>query len=333
MLHILNGDATADILKRTDLPGELLPWREALVTGPTPRGLPLEEWINVRANHLSEDHEQGVDECKASLLKQEEVLRTYSKYEEVVLWFEYDLFCQINLLYLLSFFSQQEENQTKLSLICIGNFPGIENFKGLGQLSPSQLASLFGSRKSISQNMLDLGHEAWTAFCSPNPTAIEECLQKDCSELPFLKEALLAHLARFPSLKNGLGRVEELALDLIAGGVDEFKPLFPMFGEIEPVYGFGDSQFWNHLKYLSKLKNPLISILGVNEIDRGLSNQEFLFSFFKVTAKGEAVLNGHEKMQEIDRWLGGVHLNGETDLWYWDEQNQRIVKKAKEFQT
>ena len=117
MLHILNGDATANILKKTDLSGELLPWREALVTGPTPGGLPFDEWTNLRANHLSEDYEKSFDECKASLLNQEEILRTFSKHEEVVLWFEHDLFCQINLIYLLNFFSQQKENRTRFSLI------------------------------------------------------------------------------------------------------------------------------------------------------------------------------------------------------------------------
>ncbi|MCH8872607.1 RNA polymerase subunit sigma-24 [candidate division KSB1 bacterium] len=327
MLHILNGDATANILKETDLPGELLPWREALVAGPTPGGLSFDDWIHLRAKHLARDYEQTVDECKASLLNLEEVLRTFSKHEEVVLWFEHDLFCQINLIYLLNFFSQQKENQTGLSLICIDDFPGIENFKGLGQLSPSQLASLFEQRQNITQNMLELGQGAWAAYCSPTPTAIETFLQKDCSELSFLKEALLAHLVRFPALKNGLGRVEKVALDLINGGIDEFKPLFPMFGELEPVYGFGDAQFWNHLKCLSKLKAPLIIILGVNEINRALSNDEFTNSFFKVTEKGKAILNGEEELQEIDSWLGGVHLNGETDLWRWDEQNQRLVKK------
>ena len=327
MLHILNGDATANILQETDLPGELLPWREALIAGPTPSGLPFDEWINLRANHLSEDYEKSVDECKASLCNQEEVLRTFSKHEEVVLWFEHDLFCQINLIYLLNFFSLQKENQTRLSLICIDDFAGIESFKGLGQLSPSQLASLFERRKNITQNMLALGNEAWAAYCSPNPTHVETFLQKDSSELPFLKKALLAHLVRFPALKNGLGRVEKVTLDLITGGIDQFKALFPMFGELEPVYGFGDAQFWNYLKCLSNLKTPLITISGVNEIDRSLSNEEFITSFFKITEKGKAVLNGEEELQEIDSWLGGVPLNGETDLWRWDEQNRRLIKK------
>jgi len=330
MLHILNGDATANILKKTDLPGQFLPWREALVAGPTPGGLSFDDWINLRANHLAMDYEQTVDECKAALLNLEEVLRTFSKHEEVVLWFEHDLFCQINLIYLLNFFSQQKQNQTGLSLICIDDFPGIENFKGLGQLSPSQLASLFERRQNITQNMLELGQGAWAAYCSPNPTAIETFLQKDCSELFFLKEALLAHLVRFPALKNGLGHVEKVALDLINGGIDEFKPLFPMFGELEPVYGFGDAQFWNHLKCLSKLKAPLVTISGVNKINRALSNDEFTYTFFKVTEKGNAILNGEEELQEIDSWLGGVHLNGQIDLWRWDEQNQRLVKKPAE---
>ncbi len=54
MLHITNGDSTAGTLRLTGLPGEVLAWREDLISGPVPQGLSLDEWLSVRAGFLSE---------------------------------------------------------------------------------------------------------------------------------------------------------------------------------------------------------------------------------------------------------------------------------------
>jgi hypothetical protein len=43
MLHIHNGDSTANKMKEAEFPGEHFAFREALATGPAPRGLML--WL------------------------------------------------------------------------------------------------------------------------------------------------------------------------------------------------------------------------------------------------------------------------------------------------
>ncbi|MFQ5677817.1 MAG: hypothetical protein ACE5G1_18155 [bacterium] len=326
MLHIVNGDATADLLKQSNLTGELLSWREALIMGPSPN-VAFDDWIVFRSEHLARTYQQKAEACKASLLEQEARLRTFAQHEETVLWFEYDLFCQIHLIYLLNFFSRQEKHECQLSLICIDAFPGIENFKGLGQLGPEQLVSLFGERKPIPGGILDLAQHAWTAYCSPDPGDIERFLKTDTRGLPFLAAALEAHLRRFPAMTDGLGRVEKVALNLIECGVDEFKPLFHMFAELEPLYGFGDNQFWAHLKHLSQLREPLVKIYGIDNVDAALSAQQFANASFAITDKGKAVLNGHQEFDEFEGWLGGVHLNGRNNSWRWDEQHRRIIQR------
>ena len=54
MLHIHNGDCSADIARKANLPGEHLAWREALVCGPTPGGLSEDDWRRLRAQHLEQ---------------------------------------------------------------------------------------------------------------------------------------------------------------------------------------------------------------------------------------------------------------------------------------
>lgn len=330
MLHIHNGDSSANTAKESSIPGEHFAWREALIDGPNPAGLEGEEWRRLRAQHLSESYDVDENQCRQELLAQEQKV---SDHEEVVLWFEHDLFCQTILIYLLNWFEQQRRENTKLSLICIGDFPGKENFRGLGELSSEELASLFPKRCPVTPAELKLAASAWQAYSSSNPGDIERLLQTDTSALPFLSPALRAHLKRFPSTRNGLGRIENIALELIQSGSRTFKDLFAKFGNAESIYGLGDTQLWLALRRMSQARQPLLAIGGTNGDEsqvapgpdaatRILPNAKF-----EITRVGQAVRNGEAdsvSLNGIDCWLGGVHLADQT-LWRWDEQSERIV--------
>lgn len=326
ILHILNGDATARILKETELPGHRLSWREALMCGPAPRTDSQKEWLSIRANHLSEAYGRTVPECHERLSHQEACLSSSVEHDEVILWFEFDLFCQINLLYLLNWYADKEFTGTKLALICVDSFPGVDDFYGLGQLNPEQLASLFATRSLITTNVLKLAEKAWNAYTSPDPTVIENVLKKGTSDLPYLKRAFEAHLERFPSVRNGLGKIENCILQLISGGIDEFKPLFATFGELERDYGLGDLQFWNCVRRLSRGRDPLLQIDGLDDGDQ-VFQHSFAKASFRLTKTGEAVMLGQldsAAINGLDLWLGGVHLTEGKPLWIWDEEGRGL---------
>lgn len=331
MLHIHNGDCSADSARKSSLPGEHFAWRESLVTGPTPSGLSGSEWRSIRARHLSEAYGDEVQDCERGLLSQEEALASFSEHDEVVLWFEHDLFCQLHLLYLLNWFSPRALGSARLSLICIGEFPGKENFRGLGELSPEQLASLFPARTEVTSAQMDLAASAWRAYCSPNPTEIEKILQTDTSPLPFLESTLRAHLERFPATKNGLGRIENRATQLIHDGLNKFSDLFARFGEAEPVFGLGDAQFWLALRRMSAARQPLVTIEGIqNSQSQTALNPDVVRSAkLELTEVGELVRKGEADFVElngIDVWLGGVHLFGTDNSWRWDGETRKLVR-------
>ena len=331
MLHIHNGDCSADIAKQSSLPGEHVAWRESLITGPTPVGHLGDDWRRLRAQHLSEAYGVELQECEQGLLSQEETLATFGEHDEVVLWFEHDLFCQLHLLYLLNWFWRRDLRKTKLSLVCVADFPGKEGFHGLGELMPHEFTSLFPTRQPVTRAQLDLATSAWQAYCSANPTDIGQVLQTDTSALPFLDAALRVHLERFPAAKNGLGRIENRALQLIHDGLNRFSDLFAKFSEAEPVYGLGDAQFWLALRRLSAASQPLITIKGIanEEINQHVLTPDIVRSAkLRLTDLGEAVLKGEADFlafNRIDLWLGGVHLHNQETLWRWDENPRALV--------
>ena len=328
MLHIHGGESSANTARQSTVPGEHFGWREALISGPAPSGVVGAEWRKLRARHLSDYYGGDLRKYEADLLSHEETLATFSGHDEVVLWFEQDLFCQVNLLHLLNWFAHHDLGKTKLSLICIGQFPGIETFRGLGQLNSDQLASLLDTRHEVSATEKKLATAGWQAYCADNPREIEKLLQTDTSALPFLKDALQLHLERFPFVRNGLGRIENRGLELIHNGLSKFIDLFPGFGDAEPVYGLGDFQFWVTLKQMSNANEPMITIRNDNESGQELESEKIRNSAFEITKAGNAVLKAEAdfvEMNGIDLWLGGVYLSGKTDLWRWDDQNRKIA--------
>ena len=325
MLHIHNGDSTAGTARKASIPGEHLAWREALVCGPAPGGLSENAFRYIRAAYLADAYGVDLAECEKELREQSHALARFSDHEEVVLWFEHDLFCQVQLIYLLDWLSRGELGKTKLSLICIGDFPGIEDFRGLGQLNEAQLTSLFPERREVSKAQLDLGARAWTAYSSSNPMEIVDLISGDNAALPFMNIALAKHLQRFPSVRNGLGRLENVGLELTVDGYHEFKSLFPALGKREPAFGFGDAQVFLELKRLANATEPLVTMSNsANAMESG----QGLNTSFQITAQGRAVLRGEDDFVHtngIDLWLGGVHLEGNEAAWRWDEVAQRLV--------
>ncbi len=327
MLHIHNGDSAAGTAKKSDIPGNHLAWREALVCGPAPGDLSPDEFREVRAHHLADAYGANLEKTVQELQAQEETLAKFSDHEEVVLWFEHDLFCQVQLIYLLDWFAQSEPGQTRLSLICINEFPGVTGFRGFGELNEEQLTALFPQRQEVTRPQLDLGSKAWQAYSSAQAAGLIALLGLDTSALPFLKTALSKHLQRFPSTYNGLGRIERVGLEFIAKGYCNFRSLFPAFARREPEYGFGDAQFYLELKRLAGAPTPALTLtVAGNRV--ATDPAQMLLSSFELTDYGKAVLAGEEdfvRSNGIDHWLGGVHLVGSEAPWRWDDQAQELL--------
>ncbi|MFL6561567.1 MAG: hypothetical protein ACJ8MO_36370, partial [Bacillus sp. (in: firmicutes)] len=232
---------------------------------------------------------------------------------EIVLWFEHDLYDQTMLMYLLTELSKKEFRT--LSMVTINEFPGIEPFYGLGQLSSQQLEELFYIKKqAISADQINEAITGWRAYTSKNPTDIEKWLASCTQKLPFLKTALQSHLSYFPSKYTGLNEVETLVVDYIDENTCSFAQLFQIISKHRINDGIGDLYFAAMLNELMKGSTPLL------ESDYPLPNYQNAkpVSQLKLTSYGLRFLKSQRGHLEIDRdwWIGGVYLT--EDQWFWD---------------
>lgn len=330
MLHIVNGDTVAEKLRQGIVQGDTLVWREIYSEGPVFLDTFNPSSRSARATDLEKTmgipSEEYINGCES----QEQKLRQFNNYDEIILWFEHDLFDQTMLCCLLHWFSKQKLGRTKLNLLCIGSFPGIEPFRGLGQLSIEQVRTLSGTWRLIDRKELESGSAYWEAFTSSDPRHLAQLLQADSSVLPFAKDAFHFHLSRFPSVRNGLGIVEQTALELIGNNVNKPFELFRSVGDKLHWFGMGDLQFWVILRQMAEGSHPLIDFEGTDTVIPGYSKSspEFQHCQIQLTDTGRRVRDGQEdwaSIHEMDCWLGGVHLQGNKPLFRWDGQKQSIV--------
>lgn len=332
MLHITNGDSAAGSLRAAGLPGEVLAWRDVPAEGPVPAGLTLDELAPVRARFLAQSGWASYDEALADLRRQYAALAA-TAHDEVVLWFEHDLHDQLQLAQLLDWFATHAHGSTMLSLVVIGEYPDVTPFYGLGQLTPEQLAALFPSRLPVTAAQLALGRAAWEAFRLPDPTAFVALLAGETTALPYLRAALTRHLEEFPDADAGLSRTERQILDILteAGPIPLFEAFKRDMAREEAPF-LGDLGFWARIAGLAPAAHPLLAFADGRPFALPADPAhptEWARQAVAPTGTGRAVLAGEQdwvRLNGINRWLGGVHLNGPEAAWRWDRAAGRLVR-------
>ena len=320
-LHVANGTSTTATIHRAGLPGRSSIWADALHDGPVPGGIADADLLAVRALYLARTFRTSHEETIAELHRWRDAIASVDSYDELVLWYEHDLFDQLNLIQVLNWIAGLPSTP-RVSLISIGAFPGRERFKGLGELSPDELAPLFDTRQPLTYAQYGLAERAWHAFRSSDPRSIETVVAGDTSPLPFLADALRRHLEEFPWIGDGLSRTERRLLELLAPGPLDLRIAFPRMHDLETHFYIADASFLDLVSTLASAPAALLALAPSPPEARELEDVASL------TEHGRSVLTGgidRVARWGVDRWLGGVHLEGMRDVWRWHPGEQRLV--------
>ena len=331
-LNITNGDHAGDKL-RTILDGPVITAADVLHEGPCPP-VDGDAWHDVRARFLSDGSDASYQEIKQGLAATDRrIVDACARHEAIVLWFEHDLFDQLLLIRTLDLIARAKTDDTHVSLICIGAFPGVDRFIGLGQLTPGQLATLKGTGSPLTAGHYALAVDAWRAFRSPDPLELFDIAQQltaaavggaeGTPPLVFLGNALLRFLAEYPSTINGLTQTEQLALEALAAAPSQADALFAGIQSHEARPFMGDLTFFDMLRGLSEARVPLVTI------EAGAGDGDMREREIALTQAGRDILDrkaDHVRLNGIDVWRGGVHLTGsDASPWRWDRQRETLV--------
>lgn len=303
MIHIVNGDIIGDKLQNIE--GVVIVWREMYDFGPLSLDWSAEEQLKRRAQFFEEKLAIPAPFFTVNCQSQSRLLDNLSRNEEIILWFEHDRYDQTMLMYLLT--NLAAKGFGNLSMVSIDQYPGIQPFHGLGQLSAQQLLELIDWKKKISNEQIEEAISGWEAYNSPHAKAIEDWVTNERHELPYLLQVMENNQNFFPSDTNGLNEMEQLSLTLLKKGVNSFKDLFRLVGERGINDGISDLHFAAILNELTKGNTPLLTC------DRPLPNynQQDYDVQLVMTPEGNDVLAGKSHRADLvglDWWVGGVHL-------------------------
>ncbi len=233
--HILNGDALKNRFPVSHVYGEVIIMRECLVDGPS-SGNNLEDFFKNRANFIKETYGDVDNKYTQEVIP--EILKINTIGEgEVNLWFEDDLFCQVNLWFICSLIYSKDH--IKVNLVR----PNKSLQYGFGGLNTEDLVTAYEQKIPLTKVNVNQLVWLWFTFQKNHVERLLKLSVQIGEDFPFIKEAIIAQIERNGSDENP-GRPERTILAIIEEkNTIDFGIVFQEFCKREPIYGFGDLQF------------------------------------------------------------------------------------------
>ncbi|QPJ65669.1 MAG: DUF1835 domain-containing protein [Candidatus Nitrohelix vancouverensis] len=318
-LLITNGDSAAHLLQQAGIGSKILPWRDVLHEGPIPQDQDDLQLAETRARFIVSQRWGEYGPTLKQFRERDELLARGSAYNRISLWFEHDLYDQLQLLQVLD--RCKALPLDKLFLVQATDF--------LGTQTPESIAEFRKLERPVTGEQIALAQSAWQALRAPSPEALANLAGNDLAELPFLKNSLTRLLKELPSTSNGLNLTQQHILQIVGQNPEiTARELFGKYNEAETPAFMGDWSFWRWLDGMTMPSHALIDGLPPGGYPFRKSREQasiYLQSKLSLSALGESILNGAEDLIDtlgIDRWVGGVHLTT-TDCWRWDPENHR----------
>ncbi|AHG39314.1 hypothetical protein N018_03240 [Pseudomonas syringae CC1557] len=280
---------------------------DPMVMGPVP-ALPDDDYWSVRAAFVEQAFGLSPRDSRQRQAIQRDALAKLDADSELVLWCEGDAYDQLFLIRLLASLPALPR---RLELIEINRVPGVQRFIGIGQLAPDLLAWLWPQRRSLGEDALALGREAWTAYTAPDPSEWARLAAQQHPALPLLGPALARQLQELPGANDGLSLTQRLTLRILAdhGELPAAKAFDHLMMSYEPLPYLGDLMFHSLLRPLIEAPHPL-----VHEQPGGVWQKRLL----RITALGEQALCEQINWLDYapaDRWVGGVQIVADQSPW------------------
>ena len=292
------------------MPGRFSSWDDILHDGPTPL-VSGDEWLRVRARYFASVGYGEEDDMAESYRPKDDALEKLSDEDEVVFWFEHDLYDQLLLIRHLWWIGRHREASRRFSIVIGTDY--------LGMLKPRDFPPRFAARQPITDEQIQVGGEAWTAYCGDDPSRLTAYAEGPNTHLPHLARAMRRLLEEFPAADNGLSRSERQILEILAEGDRSPEQTFVAASRLEDDIWMGDWSFWTIVQRLGAGAHPLLT-LDVEPREGRLPA-----GTLSITDTGRRVLArraDHIALNAPSRWIGGTRLSSDRQ-WRWTGSSLR----------
>ncbi len=303
-LHVTNGDSVLYLFRKAGITGTQIAWRDALNEGPVPAGLSLEAMSAVRAEYLSLRGLGNPIKIIHEFETRDAQLRKAGTFGEVVLWFEHDLYDQLQILQILTALDALELEPGRVTIVQSDHY--------LGTMTAEELSALHPRRRTVTAATFKSAARAWARVTAPDPAELFAGAQEEAIGLPYLRAALRRFCEEYPWVGDGLSRSQRQAVQAVSAGAAPDAELFRRAQAREEALFLGDSAF---AKILDDLTDPRAAVI---EGEPGARI---------VTPLGRRILAGDaDWLAEIpiDRWVGGVRLQPGR-IVRWNDDDGRFV--------
>lgn len=229
--HVLPGDAQVEEFNKTGLDGKLIVFREALISGPIDAPGLAEFW-DERAQFVLAEYGDDVIDYHEKVADEINVLTELTPGSELNLWFEYELFCSVNMWFCLDLLNGSDLTIFRVAPL---NASPDEVWKGFGRHDAADLLKCFESRIEFTVDDIEQGSRLWNAFRHHDHAELRRLADHRSPCFPFLKEVCEAAAV----IET---RPIEILSELRNEGISTFEAAFPEFQKRAAVYGFGDVQ-------------------------------------------------------------------------------------------
>lgn len=229
--NVLPGDAQVEEFRKSGIAGDIIVFREALISGPIAADT-LDQFFEQRARFVLGEY--GEDEIVYHEKVADEILKLgdLAATDEVHLWFEYELFCSVNYWFCLYLLAGNGAVVYRIEPRGLGED---DRWDGFGKFTAADLIASFELRTKLTTDDIDLGAALWQAFAASDHTRLNELSKTRSSAFPYLIEIAAAAI-------DQEFRPIEVLRDITAGGEAEFANIFAEFRERAGIYGYGDLQ-------------------------------------------------------------------------------------------
>lgn len=165
-----------------------------------------------------------------------EKIQSITDHSNLYLWFEHDLFCQVNCWFILWLIARDTSHDYHAWMV----HPKEEAPYSFAAHTTDELVHAFEHAQPVTE-LEQLG-KLWPAFCNQDNQRLVTLAHALESTYPFLLPAIQAHLDRQPTDESPGRPIQTLMQIKQSSPEASFGEIFQEFSRREGIYGMGDLQ-------------------------------------------------------------------------------------------